>query len=59
MIIKFKKVGENGLVSELMEEIEVVGFKEIFIEVREIINKKIFWGGGGLYSKYFKNWFDK
>lgn len=38
MIIKFKKVGENGLVSELMEEIEVVGFKEIFIEVREIIN---------------------
>lgn len=56
MIIKFKKVGENGLVSELMEEIEVVGFKEKFIEVREIINNL---GGGGLYSKYFKNWFDK
>lgn len=44
MIIKFKKVGENGLVSELMEEIEVVGFKEKFIEVREIINNL---GGGG------------
>lgn len=43
MIIKFKKVGENGLVSELMEEIEVVGFKEKFIEVREIINNL---GGG-------------
>lgn len=56
MIIKFKKVGENGLVSELMEEIEVVGFKEKFIEVREIINN---FGRGGLYSKYFKNWFDK
>lgn len=56
MIIKFKKVGENGLVSELMEEIEVVGFKEKFIEVREIINN---FGGENCIVNSFENWFDK